>query len=103
VPEIITVNRYVGKQLPSHQFVKLIKENFAEQSARNKIWREDYYGETAYQSAILASEYHLNGKRKISEFEYFSGPYDCVGVQYTIRTSEMMSENAAVNKIAAFF
>jgi len=47
--------------------------------------------------------YDLNGRHEVLGSRYYSGPFDSVGIQYTIRTLQGQSDEYTVEKIENFF
>jgi hypothetical protein len=59
--------------------------------------------EGPYLFATLVLSYNLKGRHEVLGCQYYSGPVDCVGVHYTIRSLEGQTDDALVDKIKSFF
>lgn len=100
--EIITVNKFIGEKIPADTFVKALKERLVSQIQNNQFYQEDIEKTPNYTRATLLLSYDFQGKHEVMGAIYYSGPYDCAGVQYTLRMGEKLSEAQALEKIVFF-
>ncbi len=97
--EIITVHKFIGMKLQATKIVNEVKNQLMLNTKDSKILINDKKGSIV---AHLLMQYTHEGVLEILSAYYYSGPYDCVGVQYTIRVSPGLSRDAALKKIADF-
>lgn len=100
--EIITTMVYGGKKIQAKQFVNSIKNYVLQIDPSAKIIEENAQEEKAHIVATLKIKYKFNNRIEIMHAQYFSGPYDCSGYQYSIALSNKMNEAAIVRKINKF-
>lgn len=101
--EIITIHKMIGKNISAEQMLDQLKTSMLAQTKNGKVWKEKFMKETSFSFGILGLTYDLDGKHEVFACKYYSGPYDCVGVQYTIRPKNASEEAAAKEKIENFF
>lgn len=101
--EIISVIKYIGKNIPAIKLVEEIKKKVLEMSTNGKVWLESNSTKPNYQEGILGLMYDYEGKHEVMGARYVSGPYDCVGVQYTIRPAEGQTDEDVSKIIENFF
>lgn len=101
--QIITVNKFIGKQYSAVDLTDMILKNLIEKTSRNEVWSNKKSDETAYKTASFGLTYVFDDKKEVIGAHYYSGPYDCVGVQYTIRPKKDSSENATIDTITSYF
>ncbi len=100
--EIITTNKYIGTSIKAFQVTEHLKKNISQASLGAKILESNNNVYDKYsESSFLMTYTHKNCK-KIVFGKYYSGPYDCVGFQYTIACNENMFEEKAKQKIDDF-
>ncbi len=99
--EIITINKHIGKKISADILLDLTKKGLLSNEENGNTLKEEVSKQPSYTQAKLTLSYDYKGKHEIVGFLYYSGPYDCVGVQYTIRPQG--SNLAAVSKIENFF
>ena len=97
--EIITINKHLGEQIAADSLIEIVKKKFVSDD-NGKIIKEEISRQPSYTRVKLILSYDYKGKHEIVGFLYYSGPYDCVGVQYTIRLQG--NEQAAVTKIDTY-
>jgi hypothetical protein len=68
-----------------------------------KIWDETNSTKANFQQVSLGMQYDFQKKRELMGAQYNSGPYDCVGVQYTIRPTVTMPDADIIKIIESFF
>lgn len=100
--EIITINKYIGQGLSAETMIKNLKNTMLSNVENGKVKSENLTKEPSYIFGNLDITYDLNGNHEIFGSRYYSGPYDTVGVQYTIRAKKDKEEEA-LKKIEDFF
>lgn len=100
--EIITIHKFLGTQISATAFSAKLKDYMIAQSTNSNVLKIDDSTEDSYQRALLGLAYDYNGKHEVIGSLYYSGPADCVGVQYTIRPEKGMSDETAFAKIESF-
>jgi hypothetical protein len=101
--QIITVVKFINKKLSAEYSTNFLKNSMLSQVSHGKVWLDTASNEGAYHRATLGLTYDLRGKHEVIGAQYYSGPYDCVGVQYTIRPGSGKSDKEAIEKIKKFF
>lgn len=121
--EIITVHTLVGSKMKADALAKKLIAFLGQQfklsvlheelsSHDNPSQRIIYYEknkevlekfDNQFPVATYIVKYKVDGKEEVLGFKYVSGPFDCVGVQYTIKLKNKLSQEAAVEKINTFF
>lgn len=97
--EIITVHKFIGMKISATTLVNEVKKQLLLNAKDSKVLQNINKGPT---KSYLLMQYTHEGVQEILSANYFSGPYDCAGVQYTIRVSPQMSRDAALKKIEGF-
>lgn len=100
--EIITVNKFIGEKIPADTFVKALKERLVSQIQNTQFYQEDIEKTPNYTRGALLLSYDFQGKHEVMGAVYYSEPYDCAGVQYTLRIGKKLSESQALEKIKDF-
>ena len=100
--EIITTQRLAGARASADKVVQVIRQNMAA-TATNIHVVMSTASKRSYQMAFYILKYRHQGREEMMGMQYFSGPHDCSGVQYTIRLGDQMSEHEATAKICEFF
>ena len=103
ISQIITINKYIGQGLSAEHLVRNLKSGMLSKVENGKVWKDALTKETSYIFANLGIAYDLNGKHEVFGARYYSGPYDTVGVQYTIRPKKGQSDAEVTKKIESFF
>jgi hypothetical protein len=98
--EIITINKYIGDKIDASTFVSLLKDQLLKKIENGKVLEESSTREENYTKATLSLSYDEKGGHEILSLQYFSGPFDCVGLQYTIRSAR---DQEALEKIQNYF
>jgi hypothetical protein len=101
--EITTINKFIGKKIVADEFLVQLKNLMLSKVQNGKVWLEDVFKKPAYTKATLVISYDLNDRHEVMGAQYYSGPYDFVGVQYTILAVAPSSDSEAVFKIMEFF
>lgn len=100
--EIITINKFIGEKISASAFIAALSNRLAAK-VQNAKWDYKTHTSDAVTKATLFISYDYNRIHEVMGALYYSGPYDCVGVQYTIRPSKNVSDEAAFAKIKQFF
>lgn len=99
---IITLHKFLGKKIPAEKLVQQFKNMFVLQSEKPKFWKEEIQNNSDYTQASFGLSYLIKEKPEEIGISYYSGPYDLVGVQYTIRHSDQISQEEAIKRIETF-
>lgn len=100
--EIITTQRLTGDRISADRMVQTIRQNVTA-TATNVHVVCATASKIPHQMAFVVLQYRHQGRQEMMGVQYFSGPHDCGGVQYTIRLGDQMSEKQATAKIMRFF
>lgn len=100
--EIVTVMTHRGQRISASRFTEALKQAISSQ-ANFSVLLDEKKNKKDYQETALILKYHYQGRDEVLGMRYLSGPYDCAGVQYTIRLSQNMDEKLAAEKINHFF
>lgn len=100
--EIITVFKYIANQVSAPELVGRIKKSLIEKNYA-KVLTESNKDFKNYKHATLAVDYIFQNHMEVLGMIYDSGPYDCSGVQYTIRPSREQTSAEVLKKINNFF
>jgi len=98
--EIITINKFIGKNIEAGIFVDLLQKQLTPTVENVKVLEKTKEKFPGYEKATLFLSYDYQNKHEILGLQYFSGPNDCIGVQYTIRSK---NDQQAMAKITSFF
>ncbi|HEY5234951.1 MAG TPA: hypothetical protein VIJ14_02135 [Rhabdochlamydiaceae bacterium] len=99
--EIITIQNLIESQIQAKQMTSTLIENISRAAKTTVLFQQTTF--TKNEKSVFIIKYKHNGKEEVLGAQYLSGPFDCVGVQYTVRLSKKISENEAVKKIKTFF
>lgn len=99
----ITVSKYIGKSASAQTVVAQLKAVILEKMTNAKVWEETNTVKASYQQSMLGMKYEFQSRHELMGAQYNSGPYDCVGVQYTIRPTLTMPDEDIIKIIDAFF
>lgn len=99
--EIITVHKLRGRRISAIHLANLLKGQFIKSSKATILFEDS--SKEGYETATLFLKYPNEDKTEVIGAKYFSGPYDCEGVQYTIRLSSQQSITEVTQKINNFF
>lgn len=97
--EIITSNVYVGKAVKANNLVSYIKKNIVEVSPEKRILEESTAQTNFFETATLTIAYTDKGRREVVRIKAFSGPADCISIQYAVALKEGQTEENAFKKI----
>ncbi len=101
--ETISIHKIIGKRLQADQIVDFLKKNIIANTQQPKELFYKVSKEPKYLFAKLGLSYILKNTREVLVCRYYSGPSDCVGIQYTIRPKKEESTESVVKKIEHFF
>lgn len=99
----ITISKYIGKSATAQTVIAQLKSLLLEKVTNPKIWIETNSSKPNFQQSILGMRYDFHNKRELMGAQYNSGPFDCVGVQYTIRPMEGIPDDDITRIIDDFF
>lgn len=97
--EIITTNLYVGMGASAQGVAGMIKNGVCTVGRNARIIEEVQQDFNGYSLSKFTIAYDTAGRHKIIFGQYYSGPYDCSGFQYTIALGAHMTEQEALRKI----
>lgn len=96
---ILTLNKFIDSQISAIAFTKNLQKELAKESGA-RLLQESFLEKPSYERAGFIMSYDLKGRHEVMGCLYYSGPYDCVGVQYTIRSTD---DEEAFKTIETFF
>lgn len=99
--EIITLIKILGKKVSSSFLSDMLKTGFKTVDENLSVWLDKKDQTADYEISELGISYQNSGVLEVFGSENYSGPVDCVGVQYTIRP-KAGKEEESVEKIKAF-
>jgi hypothetical protein len=94
--------KYIGKRFKAEALINALKNAMLSKVQGGKIWKNNFQNESAYQKATLLLTYHFADKHEVMGARYYSGPYDCVGVQYTIHPKDNQLDSELIKKLKGF-
>lgn len=97
----ITLMKYIGKRFSAVMVASKLKGQIIAHISNPIIWDETISTKQNYQQAFIGIEYLYQNKREVMGAQFFSGPYDCTGVQYALRLPS--AEGKATPLIEEFF
>jgi len=100
--EIITINKYLGSRTSADLFMNRILRSMISKMEECRVLVHSSSKEGAVEEARFLIQYKLRGQQEVLGVVYFSGPYDCVGMQYTVRPKAGQSVADAVFQVEAF-
>ena len=96
--KIITLSSLKGNKLQSDQYIKGFVEFVATKTKRSKVITQKIEKRNGYIFSNIAFQYmYDNGQSELIYMEYYSGPYDCSGIQYTIKLDKWLDGNDSNN------
>lgn len=101
--EIISINKFIGSKVNASDFAEALKKRMLASVENGKVLDLKKEKKPSYTFSAFFLSYDLNGKHEMMGARYFSGPDDLVGVQYTIRPDQEMSDKEALAKIKTYF
>lgn len=100
--EIITTAAYPGKSINAYEFVNDLKDSIIRSAMKTKIIEHRTKIVDNYKVATLIMSYDFNGRKELVFARYYSGLYDCTGLQYSIVLNNNMTQAQALQKIEGF-
>ena len=85
---IITLQSMPKMGLKASEFVKKIKYNMIKSASSHQILQSDDLNTGSYMFSSITLVYVFNRRREVICAQYYSGPMDCCGIQYTRRIGE---------------
>lgn len=101
--EIISINKFVGQQVQIALLMMLLKKEITIKTTNFKTLNETSKVESNYAYGGFIMSYDLEDKHEVMGIRYYAGPFECVGVQYTIRPQSGQTDAASAEKIEQFF
>ncbi len=101
--EIITINKSIGQKVSATNMTNYLKNAMIKKVENGRVWKDEVSTQPAYMFASLGLFYNLNKVREVFGSRYYSGPYDCAGIQYTIRPRKDQTDQMTAVKIENFF
>lgn len=100
--EIITVQKFIDRSIVASELTNSIQQNIEKLAQEVMILESTKQEHSNYCESFFMMTYVHRGRKEILAGKYFSGPYDCPGVQYTIIITDTMTEEKAIDKIKKF-
>ncbi|MBA3958015.1 MAG: hypothetical protein H0X51_06450 [Parachlamydiaceae bacterium] len=100
--EIISINKLIGKKMSASRLVDEIKSTFLK-NHEARILQTKSSHDLSYESAQMSAAYNFEKYHEVLGCRYYSGPYDCVGLQYTIRPKKEETDVEIAQRIERFF
>jgi len=100
--EIISINKFIGKKIAADAFVAALRDQLFSKTQNGQILEESIEKMSNYIKAMFLLSYDFQDKHEVIEVIYYSGPFDCVGIQYTVRADKEHFEEDVIMKIRAF-
>lgn len=97
--EILTSHTYIGKSLKADELISYMKENFVKNSTDPKILEEKTTQGDSFDIVTITIAYTHNGRREVVRIKAFSGPADCVSIQYAVALKKGQTEVDAFKKV----
>lgn len=101
--EIITISKLIGQRISASQITQHLEKTLPTKSTNFKVIESSAVKEPLYVRATLEVSYNNAGNHEILSCRYYSGPYDCAGIQYTIRPKAGQTDEQILDRIKAFF
>ncbi len=99
----ITVSKYIGSKLSASRIADALKTQISKQARNVRVLEYNVTKGQFFEKAIFALSYDYHAKHEVIAGQYFSGPCDLTGVQYTLRTTRGQSDASALDEIHSFF
>ena len=101
--EIITPVTHVGKRVSAPSLINLIKQGILKDGGKVIEDQIQHYNDysTATLIMVYTDENHKN-RREVAYAKFFSGPFDCAGLNYAIALSKDVTEADAIKKIKQY-
>lgn len=98
--EIITAVRLIHKQISAERMVKFMHQQFQKQAQNVKVLETETANFPSYQKACTAMDYEYANRHEMVYMCYYSGPYDCAGVQYALLWKHTPTKKAQAQMLA---
>ncbi|MCE3230327.1 MAG: hypothetical protein K0R52_255 [Alphaproteobacteria bacterium] len=100
--KIITFNMFIGKSVKADLLVSNMKEAIINNSKESKILEENKSQNDSFETANLAIAYTHNGRREVVRVVAFSGPLDCISIQYAALLKEGQTDDAVFQNVKSW-
>lgn len=100
---MIAVAKYLGKKLEASTVINLMKSSLLPEITNPVIHEESKESVNGYEKALLTLSYDRKNGHEICKAIYYSGPLDCVGVQYTLRAALGTPDATLLPELTQFF
>lgn len=100
---IVTINQFIGQKIKAGHFMELLKKQMLSNLDNGTVLSEGKEDGAFYQKAFFVMSYDYEGSHEVIGAVYYSGPIDCVGVQYTVRVKDSSNDQEAAQKIENYF
>jgi hypothetical protein len=103
---ILTLNKFIGIACPVSTYLDHLQKAFkaVNSDSNHKLLKSNIKKNSQYEEGVLAVSY-TNADRGLTEVFYsrfFSGPFDLVGIQYTVTLKEGESVDSALSRAETF-
>ena len=102
ITEIFTARTMIGKKLSAEYIKNGSLNEYQTKSKVEKVFINKVENFKKYQKATLALTYIFNSEKTFEYMVYYSGPFDCSCVLYTIFAKSGLSDQAAFMKAREF-
>ncbi len=100
--ELLTIQKNIGGSIPSSKGPELMKCGILAGDPKAEIIYDNTVHHEDHSHSVFVATYVCNGRKEVVVGDFYSGPYDFVGLQYAIALDEHMSEKEALDKIQHF-
>lgn len=100
--QIVTVHKFLNKGISAKDLSKGIAEYISKQSKDYKVIKNMDPSPNGYVSSGKLISYNFQGKNEVLGYNYYSGPVDCVGIQYTVRPKAGETNGVVAARIEDF-
>jgi hypothetical protein len=91
--EIITVNLLKGRGIQAKLFTDALIESMAPKTKDYRVFQLEVIKEGSVETSEVAIMYKLPNKTvEIAYMKYHSGPYDCSGIQYSVKIDKWLGD-----------
>lgn len=100
---IITLSPLIGLKVKSSEFVSQLKQGFLSNASNVEILENTVNQYPGYEKSCLGVDYEVKSRHEMVYMCYYSGPYDCVGMQYAVVwPAESITKKALLEKLKKF-
>lgn len=102
--EIITLNPFIGAKMKASDIVNSMNARFKQAAQEVHILETKTTQHGNYEQSCTAMDYVVNKRHEMVYMCYYSGPYDCAGIQYTLLwpKNSKLSKSQMLNKLKRF-